>query len=417
MTLSSLDIFLIPRFEIEDFQKAYGSKGRGYTYSKMLNKLFIEMGKPVAVRFFVTGAKDSDQIRALPVYTSISARSEPVVRCPIHAQPSDQSNTGVEVEMCQHLVRCQETGPGGARYQEDSTTGRLSVVTRVKETAPGCDYFTVIYQFMCLGSCPGGLARRPINVIWSLETGSGEVVGRQSLEVRICTCPFRDQQQEETRAQRCSIQASLVQSKILNKHTPKKPADDDDNTSDTKNDGQLYYVPVRGLENFHKVNKFAEYLDLTDGGELMTEEAVLRRKTRTSLVLESNPGLSEQMLSESSGAKKRKLMQIQSQCEPSTTILKQSVPYRILRQAPLSQQTGTTRIIRPSSASSLHIPVQVLRPTSPRSSLKSNLSTPATKILALPRLPVSKYNVSGPNSSTTMVLPPRPPLGKYEEQE
>ena len=50
-------------------------------------------------------------------------------------------------------------------------------------------------QFMCLGSCPGGLARRPVSLVFSLETPGGQILGRQSLELRICTCPFRDMQQ------------------------------------------------------------------------------------------------------------------------------------------------------------------------------------------------------------------------------
>ena len=71
------------RIEIEDFGNW---KKRGYTFSRELNKLFIEMGKPVAVRFNIDPSLSSDPedeatlIRALPVYVDISYRASPVVR-------------------------------------------------------------------------------------------------------------------------------------------------------------------------------------------------------------------------------------------------------------------------------------------------------------------------------------------------
>ena len=71
------------QIEIEDFGNW---KKRGYTFSRDLNKLFIEMGKPVAVRFNIDPILSSDPedeatlIRALPVYVDISYRASPVIR-------------------------------------------------------------------------------------------------------------------------------------------------------------------------------------------------------------------------------------------------------------------------------------------------------------------------------------------------
>ena len=77
----------------------------------------------------------------------------------------------------------------------------------MKACAPGCDYFTVFYSFLCLGSCQGGLARRPISLIFSLETATGAVLGRRVMEVRICSCPIRDMKQEEEKLERGSGRA------------------------------------------------------------------------------------------------------------------------------------------------------------------------------------------------------------------
>jgi P53 DNA-binding domain len=61
----------------------------------------------------------------------------------------------------------------------------------------GTEWVTNLFQFMCFSSCVGGLARRPIQVIFTLEHPGGQVLGRQAVEIRICACPGRDRKNEE----------------------------------------------------------------------------------------------------------------------------------------------------------------------------------------------------------------------------
>ena len=62
--------------------------------------------------------------------------------------------------------------------------------------AAGADWVTNLFQFMCFSSCVGGLGRRPVQVVFTLER-DGQVLGRQSVELRICACPGRDRRTDE----------------------------------------------------------------------------------------------------------------------------------------------------------------------------------------------------------------------------
>jgi len=59
-----------------------------------------------------------------------------------------------------------------AIYEEDLNSQRYSVVTSVNNSLLCTDYKTckILYKFMCKSSCSMSLNRRPIYVIFTLET-------------------------------------------------------------------------------------------------------------------------------------------------------------------------------------------------------------------------------------------------------
>lgn len=76
------------------------------------------------------------------------------------------------------------------------------MIVPVERPQPGGQTFDFSLKFMCLGSDVGGINRRPLKVIFTLEdhmSQSGEVIvlGRYTVDVRICSCPKRDKIQEE----------------------------------------------------------------------------------------------------------------------------------------------------------------------------------------------------------------------------
>lgn len=114
------------------------------------------------------------------------------------------------------MIRCEHDS---TRYDKDDSTKRLSCVTPLSYPQPGSETTTLTYKFVCKTSCPSGMDRKPISVIFTLEDikyviihskyhffklnfqllsfPSGYVFGRQPLAVKICSCPKRDKLKEE----------------------------------------------------------------------------------------------------------------------------------------------------------------------------------------------------------------------------
>jgi hypothetical protein len=134
---------------------------------------------------------EGTKIRATPIYVKPEHVQEVVQRCLNHAAGKENNENPSTPPA--HLVRCEHTS---ADYCTDAFTGRHSVTVPCEQPQAGAQWVTNIYQFMCFSSCVGGLNRRPIQLIFTLEN-NGQILGRQSVEVRICACPGRDRKTEE----------------------------------------------------------------------------------------------------------------------------------------------------------------------------------------------------------------------------
>lgn len=171
------------------------TKSTTWTYSEATRKLFVRMATTCPVRFRTQRPPPQGSlIRAMPIYMKPEHVQEVVKRCPNHATTKEHNEHHAAPE---HLVRCEHKQ---AQYVTDSLTLRQSVVIPQESPQAGAEWVTNLYQFMCFSSCVGGLNRRPIQVIFTLEH-DGRVLGRQAVEVRICACPGRDRRAEELAAQ------------------------------------------------------------------------------------------------------------------------------------------------------------------------------------------------------------------------
>ena len=78
------------------------SQRRNMGYSKLLNKLFLNMDVWLEVKFHLSQS-EALFVRVLPVYVSASDLTSPVLRCPHHSQSTDPSNT--DFEYVHHFIR------------------------------------------------------------------------------------------------------------------------------------------------------------------------------------------------------------------------------------------------------------------------------------------------------------------------
>nr|XP_018899639.1 PREDICTED: cellular tumor antigen p53-like [Bemisia tabaci]XP_018899640.1 PREDICTED: cellular tumor antigen p53-like [Bemisia tabaci] len=155
-------------------------------YSKMLNKMFVVPDKVLTVNFsFIDNHPGSPYyIRAQPTFSESEHIKEPVRRCAGH-QFDDKD------PKAPHVLRCESGNP---LYQE--IDDRCSVLLPLQHYK--AMKVSIKYKFVCKTSCKeGGINRRPIHILFTLEDERMTPLGTCSLEVRISSAPGRDMEKEE----------------------------------------------------------------------------------------------------------------------------------------------------------------------------------------------------------------------------
>jgi len=195
------------------------TKSAQWTYSSMLHKLFTRINAACPIRFQCAYKlpPSGTILRALPIYMQPEHMCEAVVRCPVHAASPLDLETPLQPQSLRptsHLIRADH--PHAEYVDSDPQYGRQSVSVPFEAPAVGTQWSTVLYRYMCNSSCAGGMNRRPIQTVFTLETPTGEVIGRQVVEVRICACPGRDSKVEERNVMNKGAEAKGPTPKVEN---------------------------------------------------------------------------------------------------------------------------------------------------------------------------------------------------------
>ncbi|KAM5266862.1 tumor protein p73 isoform 2-T2 [Hipposideros larvatus] len=249
------------------FQQSSTAKSATWTYSPLLKKLYCQIAKTCPIQIKVsTPPPAGTAIRAMPVYKKAEHVTEVVKRCPNHELGRD-FNEGQSAP-ASHLIRVE--GNNLSQYVDDPVTGRQSVMVPYEPPQVGTEFTTILYNFMCNSSCVGGMNRRPILIIITLETRDGQVLGRRSFEGRICACPGRDRKADEDhyREQQVLNENATkhgAASKRAFKQSPTAIPTLGANVKKRRHgDEDMYYMHVRGRENFEILMKVKEGLELME---------------------------------------------------------------------------------------------------------------------------------------------------------
>ncbi|XP_016990107.1 cellular tumor antigen p53 isoform X2 [Drosophila rhopaloa] len=169
-----------------------------WMFSVKLNKLYIRMDKTfnVDVQF---KAKMPIQPLNLRVFLCFSKDvSGPVLRCQNHLSVEPVTSQNIKVR--ESLLRCENpnsmycgTAQGKGISERYSVLIPLNMC-RSGNRSGGYVRQTLAFKFVCQNSCIG---RKETCLVFCLENTSGDIVGQQVMEVKICTCPKRDRNQDE----------------------------------------------------------------------------------------------------------------------------------------------------------------------------------------------------------------------------
>ncbi|CAM4529081.1 unnamed protein product [Leuciscus chuanchicus] len=246
------------------FNQSSTAKSATSTYSQLLNKLYCQLAKTCPVDVLVGREPPKGaMLRATAIYKKSEHVSEVVIRCP-HHQSVAENNEGVSHRS--HLIRVE--GSQKIQYHQDLNTKRHSVTLPYESPQLGSVVTTILLNFMCNSSCMGGMNRRPILTILTLETFDKQVLGRRCFEVRVCACPGRDRKTEEDNLKK--INGEMVPgtkrkrqvSDLLKEPLPAAGLACKKIKTDSSSDEDIYILHVRGKERFKMLKTINASLEL-----------------------------------------------------------------------------------------------------------------------------------------------------------
>lgn len=180
-----------------------------WMFSTKLNKVFVKINTYLNVHASYTNVDENQQlfVRAMIVYTSANDLAEPVKKCPNHREQSG-------VEYPEHILRCAMSqsphyvGTEFGKFFKD----KLAILIPMGAIASN---EPLKLLFTCQNSCSGGINRKATSIVFTLENEFGQILGRKTMNFKVCSCPKRDKDKDEE-----SISKSLPKKRKLEQTAP-----------------------------------------------------------------------------------------------------------------------------------------------------------------------------------------------------
>ncbi|XP_030373146.1 uncharacterized protein LOC115623083 isoform X2 [Scaptodrosophila lebanonensis] len=166
-----------------------------WTYSMLLNKLYISMNKTFNIDMEFKLQLPLEQLNLRAFLCFKTEVSSVVLRCANHL-----SADTAHPKLRESLLRCNNpatqycgTSQGRGIGDRYSVLVPLSLDMYAMNQSDGVRQ-TLAFEFTCQNSC---LGRKETSLVFCLENISGKILGQQVLDVKICACPRRDRNQDE----------------------------------------------------------------------------------------------------------------------------------------------------------------------------------------------------------------------------
>ncbi|KAG4079569.1 hypothetical protein HA402_012339 [Bradysia odoriphaga] len=177
-------------------------ENQNWLYNLKMNKVFIKLNSVMTVTVSYKPYDAANlSLRAMIVYTSPDDMHLQVKRCANHKAATMFSIDHQDVPV-DHILKCYHPH---AKYHGSENAqlfgDRLSIVVpldRPVVNESGIANETIKWEFLCQNSCATGINRKSTAVIFTLENEAFEIIGKKVMPFKVCSCPKRDMQREDT---------------------------------------------------------------------------------------------------------------------------------------------------------------------------------------------------------------------------
>ena len=227
------------------------TKNIQYTYSKKLNRLFVQKDEvcPIQFRCGIVPPIGS-VVKVMSRFKSSQFFATPVKTCLLHKKSATENPLSSG-----HFIQVLE--PQCSVSYNVTDEGQESVSFVFQRNNEDSDFQTIRFRFPCLSSCKSGINRRAIEMIFQLESADGAAIGRQAVDLCICTRPGRDRLREEGKAS--------IAKKPKRRKSEITFTDDLEPVAKVQKDtDEVYTMTIRGRKKYEKLLQIKQAFDLAE---------------------------------------------------------------------------------------------------------------------------------------------------------